>query len=170
MSVDDACDEPRDESGYESIPLRNPLRAKIAMRADTDPDSLFEAADHVIAEQARSYLSRARAELEEARAAMATAIADADARAGALDRLYRVAHDMKGQASTFGYPLATEICGLLCLLLARRPHLNDPALSVSQAHVSGLAVVLEHGLAGDGGDLGRQLVERLRGLCERLES
>ena len=36
--------------------------------------------------------------------------------AHALDQLFRAAHDIKGQASTFGYPLAERIAISLCLL------------------------------------------------------
>ena len=37
--------------------------------------------------------------------------------ASSLDELFHASHDIKGQASTLGYPLAAEICASLCKLL-----------------------------------------------------
>ena len=41
------------------------------------------------------------------------------------DLLFAVAHDMKGQAGTFGFPLITELAHRLCRLLENQP--ADPA-------------------------------------------
>ncbi len=38
-----------------------------------------------------------------------------------VDALYRTAHDLRGEASTFGYPLVGEVCGSLCHLLDASP-------------------------------------------------
>jgi chemotaxis protein histidine kinase CheA len=157
--VDGAC---------ETIPVSNTLRAKIAVTTTGSPDALFQAADNAIVDQARGYLDRARAEVEEAGAVLRAAIADPDGRAAALDSLYRIAHDMKGQAATFGYPLATDVAALLCKVLAGRPRLDAAALKIAETHVNGLSVVLRTGLSGDGGATGVELLARLRTLAERV--
>ncbi len=38
---------------------------------------------------------------------------------------FRVAHDLKGQATTFGYPLITETCASLCTMFDKLGNLND---------------------------------------------
>ncbi|RME99612.1 MAG: Hpt domain-containing protein, partial [Alphaproteobacteria bacterium] len=38
----------------------------------------------------------------------------------ALEQLFAVAHDLKGQAGTLGYPFAGEVCASLCRLVDAR--------------------------------------------------
>ena len=162
----------RKDDRAEVVAASNLLADKVRLRTGDDSDALFRAADGAIVEQARGYRDHALAECAAAGRAIDAATAadtkgDGPGKVAALDRLYGIAHDMKGQGVTFGYPLATEIAGLICLLLVRRPHLDAAVLKIVQAHVNGLGVVLEQKFTGDGGPLGRQLVDRLRRLAER---
>jgi chemotaxis protein histidine kinase CheA len=43
----------------------------------------------------------------------------------ALDELFRAAHDLKGQADTFGYPLITRTCASLCQLIEMARDMPD---------------------------------------------
>ena len=83
-----------------------------------------------------------------------------------LDRIFKIAHDMKGQGSTFGYNLLTEIAGSLCDFIRRLTELSDADLVVVRHHVSALGVVLEKRIKGTGGELGQQIIARLRQLAE----
>ncbi len=83
-----------------------------------------------------------------------------------FDRIFQVAHDMKGQGSTFGYNLLTEIAGSLCDFLRRLTDPTDADLVVVRHHVSALNVVLEQRIKGSGGELGQQIIARLRQLTE----
>jgi len=85
-------------------------------------------------------------------------------RSGALGRLFGIAHNMKGQGGSFGYDLITSIGSSLCECLRGREAATDELMRVIKAHIDGLAVVFEHDLKGDGGELGQRLAERLRGL------
>lgn len=163
------ADRTADDDRVERLTVPNPLHARIARHSGENADSLFMAADSAIAEQARLYPVHACDDCEAAGEAVRTAIAGGEAGSEALDRLYGIVHDIKGQAATFGYPLASEICARLCRLLSRRPHLNEAELRIVQAHVQGLGIVFGHRLAGDGGPPGRQLSERLRRLAERAK-
>jgi hypothetical protein len=156
--------EGRDET-VETIAVSHSLRAKAVRRAGGGLERALEAADNAIAAQARGYLDRARAEQSAANEAIGMALARPERRAEALDRLYGIAHDMKGEGTTYGYPLATGIAASLCGLLAGRPGLDETALRIVQAHVEGLGLVLEHAIAGDGGAAGRDLLRRLHALA-----
>ena len=83
-----------------------------------------------------------------------------------FDRIFQVAHDMKGQGSTFGYNLLTEIAGSLCDFLRRLTDPSDADLVVVRHHVNALNVVLEQRIKGSGGELGEQVIARLRQLTE----
>lgn len=77
------------------------------------------------------------------------------------DRLYAIAHDIKGQGATFGYPLMSMLAQALCGLIAGAP--GDRALLArSGALVAAMAEVVSARLSGDGGRRGRDLLASLR--------
>lgn len=83
---------------------------------------------------------------------------DADL-AALLPRLFTISHDMKGQATTFGYPLVNELGNRLCRLIeeagpAPAPDVLDHAARL----VDGMARVIAERLEGDGGEQGRMLL------------
>lgn len=73
------------------------------------------------------------------------------------DMLFTIAHDMKGQAGTFGFPLVTELANSLCRLL--EGDRDDVARATLLVELLGEAV--SRRLDGDGGEDGRRLIERI---------
>lgn len=79
-----------------------------------------------------------------------------------LDRLFSVAHDLKGQAGTFGYPFAAEICASLCRLVeAALERSRVPARLVDQ-HVDAVRAILREGARGDSHPKASVLSAKLR--------
>jgi chemotaxis protein histidine kinase CheA len=62
---------------------------------------------------------------------------DAATRAGLL----RAAHDMKGQAATFNYPLIARVAGSLSHLIHDLPQSAEVSLSLVDAHVNAIHVI-----------------------------
>jgi HPt (histidine-containing phosphotransfer) domain-containing protein len=62
---------------------------------------------------------------------------DADSRADLL----RAAHDMKGQAATFDYPLIARVAGSLSKLIGEWPADRDLPLGLVDAHVAAIHVI-----------------------------
>jgi chemotaxis protein histidine kinase CheA len=62
---------------------------------------------------------------------------DASTRAGLL----RAAHDMKGQAATFNYPLIARVAGSLSRLIHDLPSEAELPLSLVDAHVNAIHVI-----------------------------
>ena len=58
-----------------------------------------------------------------------------------LDALLRAAHDMKGQAATFNYPLMARVAGSLARLLGEMPAAKQLPLALVDAHVSAVQVI-----------------------------
>lgn len=58
-------------------------------------------------------------------------------RAGVL----RAAHDMKGQAATFNYPLIARVAGSLSRLIHDLPASSDVPLALVDAHVNAIHVI-----------------------------
>ncbi|PHS24572.1 MAG: hypothetical protein COA85_08075 [Robiginitomaculum sp.] len=78
-----------------------------------------------------------------------------------MARAFGIAHDLKGQGSTFGYNLVTEIAGHLCTLT--RPQNNPGRETLPQIQVCAQALldVLAGRIDGDGGTIGVRLRETL---------
>ena len=81
-----------------------------------------------------------------------------------LDLLYAAMHNIKGQGSSFGYPLVTRIGQSLCRLIAPGRALDEAGLKVAQAHLDALKLVLDQKIAGKGGEVGEKLAARLESM------
>ncbi|MBR4927824.1 MAG: hypothetical protein IKY98_05815 [Alphaproteobacteria bacterium] len=76
--------------------------------------------------------------------------------------LYRTAHDIKGQGATFGYPLMTLLGAHLCAYIKKTTEFSDENLTTLLDDINDMEIVLEQKLIGDGGDAGKQILNRLK--------
>jgi HPt (histidine-containing phosphotransfer) domain-containing protein len=66
--------------------------------------------------------------------------------------LFRAAHDIKGQAATFGFPLAAEAGDSLCRLIEHAPDFARVPLALIDQHVDGVrAIMRENAREADNG-------------------
>ncbi len=79
------------------------------------------------------------------------------------DELFRAAHDIRGEAATFGYPLAGRVADSLCRLVEHTPDMGRIPLQLVDQHLDAVrAIVRDHGrsdLAAVAGALLRRLRE-----------
>lgn len=75
---------------------------------------------------------------------------------------YRLAHDMKGQGGTFGFPLLTHIGEVLCRMTADRRDAGETEVGVLRAHLDAARHIMTDRLEGDGGAEGDRLVRDLQ--------
>ena len=83
-----------------------------------------------------------------------------------IDAVFSVAHDIKGQADTFGYPLAGDICASLCHLLDSCPDRRKIPLVLVEQHVDAVKAILREGATGDDNDTARELATQLGDVTE----
>src|SRR3546814_9188911 len=79
------------------------------------------------------YLRWVEEDLAKLDAALSMAARDAAQRDAALQDVHRVAHDMRGQGGSFGYPLVTRIAASLCRFVEMRG--KDAGEEIGRAHV-----------------------------------
>lgn len=79
----------------------------------------------------------------------------------ALQAVYDVSHDIKGQGSTFGYALVTEIAHRLCRYTDEATRLHKVDRTVIDAHVTALRTVVDNRIQGNAGDLGAEILRAL---------
>lgn len=153
---------------YEIIEVPNRLKAKVGGGTGLSEEVLAQA-EAQVASLAEDYRSALRQDLASLRDSLRKVEYDphADSRVMHLESMYRLAHDMKGQGSSFGFPLVTKIAGALCRYLGHPPHIDTIDLAVCAIHVDALHVIVQNGVTGDGGELGQKILDGIERVVER---
>jgi chemotaxis protein histidine kinase CheA len=82
--------------------------------------------------------------------------------------LFRAAHDIKGEAATFGYPAVAPIADSLCRLIEHTPDIRRVPLALVEQHVDAVrAITREHGRADRAG-VASALSMRLRDVTDEF--
>jgi hypothetical protein len=119
-------------------------------------------AEAAVASLAQDYASWALADVAKARMALAAATDDPADRGQHVEALFRVGHDLKGQGSSFGFPLVTKIGQSLCALTRDRArHYESRHLDLAKSHLDAIDLILTKGIKGEGGKVGAELVAKL---------
>jgi chemotaxis protein histidine kinase CheA len=87
-----------------------------------------------------------------------------------FDELYRAAHDLKGEGDTLGYPLVTELCGLLCKLIDSAEDKSAIPLTLVDNHVDAIHIVMRDKIKESGHDTARAVIERLGEVVKDYEA
>lgn len=123
-------------------------------------DAVLAAADIAVAERAGDYLRRARESVAKLERAFDAMHCSGDGRTSQVV-LFAIAHDMRGEGGTYGFPLVTDIAGSLCTLLEGSEEADRPPHEAIAVHITALKLVMANSIEGDGGAQGAEL---LRGL------
>jgi len=76
-----------------------------------------------------------------------------------LKALFRVIHNMRGQAATFGYPLITQVGRSLCLyMLEQEERREEPELMMITLHIDALKVIYREQIIGTGDSISQETV------------
>lgn len=108
-----------------------------------------------------------REALGECRRLQAALAAEGDA--AAAERLYAIAHDVKGVSGGVGYALLTRIGDSLCRMMTRASRADTPeALKAIDAHLRAAELIVEKDITGNGGPHGEALIAELAAVAERV--
>lgn len=84
-------------------------------------------------------------------------------------KTYEICHNIKGMGTSFGFPLMTEAGTTICCYLRRvEGQALDKALL--ETHLKAFRLILGKQMVGDGGQIGRELINRLTQLVEHVLS
>jgi chemotaxis protein histidine kinase CheA len=78
------------------------------------------------------------------------------------EELFRAAHDIKGQAATFGFPLIAPVAESLCRLIEHTPEPARIPLTLIDQHVDGIRAIAHKNTQGDAETTALRLAHRLR--------
>jgi HPt (histidine-containing phosphotransfer) domain-containing protein len=76
--------------------------------------------------------------------------------------LFRAAHDVKGEAATFGYPEVVGAADSLCRLLEHTPEIGRIPLLLVDQHVDAVRAMTRENARTDKAEVAGELVRRLR--------
>ena len=68
---------------------------------------------------------------------------------GTRDALFLAAHDIKGQAATFGFPLVAPVADSLCRLIEHTPEMARMPLALIDQHVDAIRAITTKNTRGD---------------------
>jgi HPt (histidine-containing phosphotransfer) domain-containing protein len=133
-----------------------------AMDPNDDPVARAEAA---LAELSNEFSTWMQSECERLEAAR-QAVVQTGFTEKTKDTLFRAAHDIKGEAATFGYPSVAGVAESLCRLIEHTPDASRIPVALAEQHVDAVrAIVREHNRA-DNATIARSLTQRLRDVTD----
>ena len=132
---------------------------------DEDLDAALRAAEEAVAELAANFATWVGEDLDKASAALGRAKSAPGVNRDAIEEIFGICHNIKGQAGSFGYDLMTKIAAMLCDYIRNAESLPHPPLGIVEGHLMALRFVLEHKIEGDGGEVGEKLVAKLSDLA-----
>jgi HPt (histidine-containing phosphotransfer) domain-containing protein len=142
--------------------LRKAVRA--AAEGDEDPVARAEAALVQLSSEFGAWMHAECERLEAARQNLA--------RLGITeqthDELFRAAHDIKGEAATFGFPALAGVADSLCRLLEHTPDAVRIPLALVDQHVDSLRAIAREYSRPDLPDIARALTGRLREVTDEF--
>lgn len=145
---------------HQVITQPNPLRDALHPVGEGEHDDPIARAEQALAQLSGEFKSWMAVECDRLVAAHAALVRDG-VTAKSRDELFRAAHDVKGHAATFGYPMAAAAAESLCRLIEHAPDLTKVPPDLIEHHVSSiLAIVREHARIdrmGVASELGRRL-------------
>lgn len=87
-----------------------------------------------------------------------------------FEQLHAIAHDMRGQGGTFGYPLMSNFADGLYDFTGVATDTSDKNVEIIKAHIDAMRVVIKDRVSGDGGDLGSQLKVGLEAAIKKYQN
>ncbi len=81
-------------------------------------------------------------------------------------RVNELAHDLRGQGGTFGYPLISYF-GDSLFQMSKTEVIDDSHVEILKAHIDAMSAVIKGRVNGDGGELGQELRTSLQQAIEK---
>lgn len=144
---------------HEVITPPHNLRQAVAAAADPSDDPVARA-EAALAQLSSEFGVWMHAECERLEAARQD-VAQAGFTEKTHDALFRAAHDIKGEAATFGFPALTGVAESLCRLLEHTPEQARIPIELVDQHVDALRAIAREYSRPDLPDMARALTARL---------
>ena len=153
--------EVRTYASHHVIMQPNPLRGVLRRVADKEVDDPIARAEQALAGLASQFKSWMQIEADRLSAAHA-AIQKNGFTNDACTELFRAAHDIKGDAATFGFPSAAVIAESLCRIIEHAPDLAKVPAELIAHHINAIQAIVHDHTKLDSVATANELSRRLR--------
>ena len=150
---------PEDNIKYITPPNDLRQKQKVAGVSSKLDAAWVEAAERQIVAAKFDYEEAVGEDLAEMHSAYEKALNEPDSRVEHIQRLYGIIQTVKGQGSSFGYPLISAIGAQLARFIEDQgDELTDAQMEVVKVHVEAIRLVMQQKMEGEGGAVGKKIV------------
>ena len=143
----------------------NPLRKVLRRMSDTEIDDPVARAEQALAGLSGEFKNWMLTEAARLSAAYAVILRDGFSEK-ANDELFRAAHDIKGDAATFGYPSAAAAADSLCRIIEHAPNLGKVPAQLIAHHINAIQAIVRERTKLDTVSTASELSRQLRGIAD----
>jgi chemotaxis protein histidine kinase CheA len=152
---------------HQMITQPNPLRKVLRRVADKDLDDPVARAEKALAclsGEFKSWMESETGRLAKAHAA----ILRHGFTAATREELFRAAHDIKGDAATFGFPSAGAAAESLCRIIEHAPDLDAVPSNLIAHHINAIQAIVKERTKLDTVATASELSRQLRGIADEF--
>jgi len=153
---------------HEIIVPENKLRKAVSTKplspGEDDPVARAEKALAELSTEFASWMESECDRLDKAR----RAVGSAGFGKAHKEALFHAAHDIKGEAATFGYPAVAAAADSLCRLIEYTPDPNRIPLKLVDQHVDAVRAIFHEYARSDAKNLAAMLTKRLREVTDEF--
>jgi len=157
------------EVQYITPPNNLRMKQKLAGVTGTIDAVWIDAAEKSMGNARFDYLEAVSDDLNRLQAAYDAALKDRDHRAERVQELYAIVQMIKGQGSSFGYPLISNVGAQLARFMEDcGDNLTDAQMEGVKLHVETLRLIMQQKMEGDGGPMGQKIVAGLALVIKKM--
>jgi HPt (histidine-containing phosphotransfer) domain-containing protein len=150
---------------HQVITQPNPLRKVLRRVDEEDRDDPVARAEKALAGLSGEFKNWMAVESDRLAAAHAAILKDGFSKA-TRDELFRAAHDIKGDAATFGFPSAAAAAESLCRVIEHAPDLGKVPSELIAHHINAIEAIVRQRTKLDTISMADELSRRLRGVTD----
>ena len=143
----------------------NPLRNVLQRVPENDLDDPVARAEKALAGLSGEFKNWMTIESDRLAAAHATILRDGFTEA-TCEELFRAAHDIKGDAATFGYPSAGAAADSLCRIIEHAPDLERVPAELIAHHINAIQAIVRENTGINNAGMATALSRKLRGVAD----
>ena len=143
----------------------NPLRKVLRRVDEKDLDDPVARAEQALADLSGEFKNWMTIETDRLAAAHAAILKDGFTSL-TREELFRAAHDIKGDAATFGYPSAAAAAESLCRIIEHAPDLAEVPSNLIAHHINAIQAIVRERTKLDTVSTANELSRQLRGVAD----
>jgi HPt (histidine-containing phosphotransfer) domain-containing protein len=143
----------------------NPLQKVLRRVGEKDLDDPVARAEKALAGLSGEFKNWMTIETDRLAAAHAAILRDGFTDAN-REELFRAAHDIKGDAATFGFPSAAAAAESLCRIIEHAPDLDEVPSDLIAHHINAIEAIVRQRTKLDTASMASELSRQLRGVAD----